>query len=64
MLQVRFRRLEVMCLAYELSGGATPEVVHAARLTAGVFPTLGVQPILGRIFTQQEEDAHQPGADV
>jgi len=25
---------------YELSGGATPEVVHAARLTAGVFPTL------------------------
>ena len=44
---------------YELSGGATPEVVHAARLTAGVFPTLGVQPILGRVFTKQEEDAHQ-----
>jgi putative ABC transport system permease protein len=49
---------------YELSGGATPEVVHAARLTAGVFPTLGVQPILGRIFTQQEEDAHQPVAVI
>ncbi len=47
---------------YELSGGATPEQVYAARLTAGVFPTLGVQPILGRIFTQQEEDAHQPFA--
>ncbi len=49
---------------YELSGGATPEVVHAARLTAGVFPTLGVQPTLGRVFTSQEEDAHQPLAVI
>jgi predicted permease len=49
---------------YELSGGPTPEVVHAARLTAGVFPTLGVQPILGRVFTPQEEDAHQPVAVI
>jgi predicted permease len=47
---------------YELSGGSAPEQVYAARLTAGVFPTLGVQPILGRIFTTQEEDAHQPFA--
>src|SRR5208282_5399182 len=47
---------------YELSGGAQPEQVYAARLTAGVFPTLGVQPILGRVFTPQEEDAHQPFA--
>ena len=44
---------------YELSGGATPEEVYAARFTADVFPTLGVPPILGRVFTQQEEDAHQ-----
>ena len=44
---------------YELSGGAVPEVVRAARLTAGVFPTLGTTPIMGRVFTQQEEDAHQ-----
>jgi putative ABC transport system permease protein len=47
---------------YELSGGATPEQVYAARFTAGVFPTLGVQPILGRVFTPEEEDAHQPYA--
>ena len=47
---------------YELSGGATPVEVHAARLTAGVFPTLGVQPLLGRVFTQQEEDGHSPVA--
>ena len=45
---------------YELSGGATPEEVHAARLTAGMFPTLGVQPILGRVFTAHDEDARQP----
>jgi putative ABC transport system permease protein len=45
---------------YELSGGATPEQVNGARFTAGVFPTLGAHPFLGRFFTQQEEDAHQP----
>ena len=49
---------------YELSGGAQPEEVGAARLTAGVFATLGVQPIIGRVFTSQEEDAHQPLAVI
>jgi putative ABC transport system permease protein len=44
---------------YELSAGDVPEAVYAGRLTAGVFPTLGVQPVLGRVFTQGEEDAHQ-----
>src|SRR5882762_4014343 len=45
--------------SYEVSGGATPETVRAARLTAGVFPTLAISPFLGRFFTQEEEDAHQ-----
>lgn len=49
---------------YELSGGATPIEVSAARLTAGVFPTLGVNPVLGRVFTEQEENSHQPVAVV
>jgi len=49
---------------YELSGGAIPEEVHAARFSAGVFPTLGVSPALGRVFTQQEEDSHQPVAVI
>jgi hypothetical protein len=49
---------------YELSGGATPEEVYAARFTADVFPTLGIRPILGRVFTQQEENAHQPLAVI
>ncbi len=50
--------------SYELSGGATSEEVDGARFNAGVFPTLGVRPILGRVFTQQEEDAHQPLAVI
>ncbi len=50
--------------AYELSGGAAPEEVSAARLTGGVFPTLGVEPILGRVFTTQEEEAREPLAVI
>ncbi len=49
---------------YELSSGAIPEEVYAARFTAGVFPTLGAPPMMGRVFTQQEEDAHQPVAVI
>jgi predicted permease len=49
---------------YELSGGTLPEEIFGARLTAGVFPTLGVTPILGRIFTPEEEDRHQPLAVI
>jgi predicted permease len=50
--------------SYELSGGTTPQEVDGERFTAGVFSTLGVPPILGRVFTQQEEDAHQPLAVI
>jgi len=45
---------------YELSGGAMPEEIPGARLTAGVFPTLGIRPLLGRTFTRAEEDGRQP----
>jgi predicted permease len=44
---------------YELSGGVVPEQVRATRLSAGVLPTLGAPPVLGRVFTQQEEGSHQ-----
>jgi putative ABC transport system permease protein len=50
--------------SYELSGGAQPEQINAARLNSGMFPALGVQPILGRVFTPQEDDAHQPVAVI
>src|SRR5579872_4078421 len=50
--------------SYELSSGPTPEEINGARFTAGVFPTLGVRPILGRTFTQQEDDGHVPLAVI
>jgi len=49
---------------FELSGGARPEEVDAARMTASMFSTLGVQPILGRVFTAQEDASHQPLAVI
>jgi len=49
---------------YELSGGATPELIDGARLGAGAFSALGVAPMLGRVFTQQEDDGHQPLAVI
>jgi hypothetical protein len=45
---------------FELSGGAQPEEIPAARLNASTFSTLGIQPMLGRLFTTQEDKAHQP----
>jgi putative ABC transport system permease protein len=50
--------------SFELSGGAEPEQIDAARLNAAMFPTLGVAPILGRVFTAQEEDARQSVAVI
>jgi predicted permease len=53
-----------MTTNYELSGTATPTEISAARSAAGVFTTLAVQPLLGRYFTQDEEDSHQPVAVI
>jgi predicted permease len=50
--------------SYALSGGATPEEVSGARLTASVFPTLGVRPLVGRVFTRQEDEGRQPLAVI
>jgi predicted permease len=49
---------------YELSGAgdpaqSNPVQINAARLTASVFPTLGVSPLMGRVFTAQEDDGSQ-----
>lgn len=39
----------------DLTGGAAPEHVQAATVSAGFFTTLGVEPVLGRTFVQSEE---------
>ncbi len=41
---------------YELSGVGEPAQVNATRMTGGVFPALDVAPMMGRFFTQQEDD--------
>jgi len=45
--------------AYELSGAGEAAQVNASRLTAGVFSALGVQPLLGRVFTAEEDEHSQ-----
>src|ERR1700753_2178198 len=44
---------------FELSGTGDPVHVDATRMSGEVFPTLGIAPLLGRWFTQQEDDQHQ-----
>ncbi len=44
---------------YELSGLDEPAMVNATRMTGGVLPALGVAPLMGRVFTQEEVDQHQ-----
>src|SRR5580658_2430358 len=44
---------------YELSGTGAPAQINASRLTASVIPLLGVAPIMGRTFTQDEDTGKQ-----
>ncbi len=46
--------------SYEASGAGAPFQARAERLTASVFPVLGIDPIIGRTFTQQEDDTSAP----
>ncbi|MGP8173550.1 MAG: ABC transporter permease [Terracidiphilus sp.] len=50
--------------SYELSGVGDPAKINASRLTASVFPTLGVSPLIGRTFTQQEDEGSQQVAVI
>jgi putative ABC transport system permease protein len=50
--------------SYELSGVGDPANVNAARLSGGVFPALQVRPLMGRLFTQQEDDEKEQVAVV
>jgi putative ABC transport system permease protein len=41
---------------YELTGAGEPFQARGERITAPLFPLLGVTPMLGRNFTQKEDD--------
>jgi putative ABC transport system permease protein len=42
---------------FDISGGSgEPERITAARVSASLFPTLGVSPLLGRTFTRAEDE--------
>jgi predicted permease len=41
---------------FEISGSGAPERVTGARVTASLFETLGVDPIVGRTFTDVEDN--------
>ena len=44
-----------------LSGEGEPEHITAARVSASIFPMLGIQPLLGRTYSAQEDT---PGTHV
>lgn len=46
-----------------IAGSGNPERVVALRLSAGMFPLLGVTPLLGRVFGEETESAGV-GAEV
>ncbi|HSO73710.1 MAG TPA: ABC transporter permease [Blastocatellia bacterium] len=46
--------------SFNLTGDGNPERVVGARVTASLFPVLGVAPVLGRAFLPEED---QPGRD-
>jgi predicted permease len=45
---------------YDLATTGVPEAVHAVRMSGDVFPALQVEPLLGRPFTQDEDEHEQP----
>jgi putative ABC transport system permease protein len=48
--------------AYELSGAGDSAQILASRTAPGVFAALGVAPLLGRLYSEQEDDRHEPVA--
>jgi len=44
---------------FELSGAGEPAAVNATRMSGEVFAALGVPPVLGRKFTQQDDEEGQ-----
>jgi predicted permease len=46
--------------AYDVTGAGAPFHAEAERVTASLFPVLGVTPLLGRTFTREEDENSLP----
>jgi putative ABC transport system permease protein len=50
--------------SYNLTGVDTPERLSAGRATASFFPLLGINPVAGRLFTEEEDKFGSPRVAV
>ncbi len=50
--------------SYDVSGKGEPFRARAERVSAAMFPVLGVKPLMGRTFTQQEDENGVPVAVI
>ncbi len=44
-----------------IGGEGHPQHIEAASVTAELLPTLGVRPVMGRVFTQEDDRVSAPG---
>jgi putative ABC transport system permease protein len=51
-------------LSVNVTGGTEPERIEGASVTGDLLPTLGVEPLLGRVFNQQDDRDGAPGTAV
>ena len=51
-------------VGFNLSSGSLPLRVHALRVSKDYFRVMGVQPALGREFTQDEDSANGPNVAI
>ena len=50
--------------SYNLTGQGTPERVEGAKVTSSLFPLLGAQAMLGRVFTPEEDQKGKPATVI
>lgn len=46
--------------SFNLTGQGTPERIEAARVSSSLFPLLGTQAMLGRVFSSDEDQQGKP----
>jgi predicted permease len=51
-------------LSLNMTGHGDPVVIDGAAITSEVFPILGVQPLLGRVFSKEDDQEFAPATVV